>query len=162
MLVAKTVSVTSMVDKYCKKKNITIHETPVGFKYIAKLMSETKILIGGEESGEEVLACIFRNVMVFLMHFFLWKLWLPKENLLKNYVMNLIKNLVVNCFQRRDLIVTPPIKKSILLACEKQPKSIGRFAITSVNTLDGYKFYIENGWLLIRPSGTEPLIKILC
>ena len=44
-------------------------------------------------------------------------------------------------------------------AAEKMPKKLGRFSVESINTLDGYKFQVENGWLLIRASGTEPLIR---
>jgi phosphomannomutase len=43
--------------------------------------------------------------------------------------------------------------------CEKSPKKLGRFEVRSVQTTDGYKFFVDNGWLLIRASGTEPLIR---
>src|SRR5207237_7925708 len=49
--IAKTISLTTMIDDYCKTNNLTLYETAVGFKYIAKLMTTEHVLIGGEESG---------------------------------------------------------------------------------------------------------------
>ncbi len=62
-------------------------------------------------------------------------------------------------FLRRDKVVTQQQKNAILAACEKKPFRIGRYDVIGYNYKDGYKFFVENGWLLIRPSGTEPLIR---
>jgi phosphomannomutase len=60
---------------------------------------------------------------------------------------------------RRDVAVTQQKKDQILSAAAKMPKQLGRYEVKSILTKDGYKFFVDNGWLLIRPSGTEPLIR---
>jgi phosphomannomutase len=62
-------------------------------------------------------------------------------------------------FLRRDVVVTPQIKNEILAACKKTPKSIGKYEVTGINDRDGFKFIVNDGWLLIRASGTEPLLR---
>ena len=158
-MVVKTVSLTSMVDQFCKAKNITLAETPVGFKHTAKLMNESKVLIGGEESGG--LGTIIHiperdglfNAMLVL------EVMANRKMTLKQLCDELDEEFGPHRYHRRDVIVTPEKKKAIMNAAEKMPKKLGRFSVESINTLDGYKFQVENGWLLIRASGTEPLIR---
>lgn len=158
-MVVKTVSLTSMVDQFCKSKNITLAETPVGFKHTAKLMNESKVLIGGEESGG--LGTIIHiperdglfNAMLVL------EVMANRKMTLKQLCDELDEEFGPHRYHRRDVIVTPEKKKAIMNAAEKMPKKLGRFSVESINTLDGYKFIVENGWLLIRASGTEPLIR---
>lgn len=157
--VVKTVSLTSMVDKYCKAKNIQLIETPVGFKHTAKIMNETKVLIGGEESGG--LGTILHiperdglfNAMLIL------EVMALRGKTLKELCQELEEELGPHKYHRRDVKVTPERKKAILAAAQKMPEKIGPFKVESINTMDGYKFYIDGGWLLIRASGTEPLIR---
>ncbi|MFM8437525.1 MAG: phosphoglucomutase/phosphomannomutase family protein, partial [Candidatus Kapaibacterium sp.] len=61
---------------------------------------------------------------------------------------------------RRDVHMSEHQKKQIMSACAKGPKRLGKHAVTSVLTKDGYKFFIDDGsWLLVRASGTEPLVR---
>ncbi len=157
--VAKTVSLTSMVNKYCEKNSIELYETKVGFKYIAQLMNEHKILIGGEESGGlgTILHIPERDGLFNAM--LLLEIMAVRKKTLKELCDELDEEFGLHRYWRRDVTVTPALKKSILGACEKMPKKIGRFDVIRTQTTDGYKFFIENGWLLIRASGTEPLIR---
>lgn len=157
--VAKTISLTSMVNKYCERNSIEMHETKVGFKYIAQLMSEQKILIGGEESGGlgTILHIPERDGLFNAM--LLLEIMASRKMTLKQLCEELDHEFGMHRFWRRDVTVTPSTKKAILSACEKGLKKIGRFDVVKTETLDGYKFFIENGWLLIRASGTEPLIR---
>lgn len=157
--VAKTVSLTSMVDKYCEKKGLTLHETPVGFKYIAELMNKEKILIGGEESGglSSIIHIperdgLFNGLMIL-------EVMATYKKSLKELCDDLDEEFGIHRFLRRDVRVTNQQKKAILAACAKGPKKIGRFDVIKTLDKDGYKFFIENGWLLIRASGTEPLLR---
>jgi len=141
-IVVKTVSLTSMVDLYCQKRGIRLVETPVGFKHIAKLMAEERVLIGGEESGG------FAEMMA------------RRKTSLKQLCRDLDEEFGPHRFLRRDVQVTPEAKDAIMKAFAKQPQKIGKFRVERVSTLDGYKFFFEDGgWLLVRPSGTEPLIR---
>lgn len=157
--VVKTVSLTSMVDKYCEKNGITLHETPVGFKYTAKIMSQEKVLIGGEESGG--LGTILHiperdglfNALLVL------EAMAVRKKTLNELCKELDEEFGIHRYLRRDLRVTEKIKAKILNACKKHPKKIGKYQVLSINEKDGYKFIVEDGWLLIRASGTEPLLR---
>lgn len=157
--VAKTVSLTSMVDTYCQKKGITLYETPVGFKHIAALMTTERILIGGEESGGLGTSIhlperdgIFNALLVLEM-------MASRKKTLSELCEELDDEFGIHRYQRRDVVVTPATKKKILAACAKKPVKIGRNNVLRIDTKDGYKFFTQDGWLLIRPSGTEPLIR---
>jgi len=62
-------------------------------------------------------------------------------------------------YRRQDVRVTESQKKTIMAAAAKKPLKIGRYSVLNIQTQDGFKFNVEGGWLLIRASGTEPLIR---
>lgn len=157
--VAKTISLTSMVNKYCEAQGIKLYETPVGFKHIAKLMSEEKILIGGEESGGLGTIIHIPERDGLFNALLLMEVMAVREKSLKDLCDELDEEFGVHRFLRRDVLVSEQQKKEILAACDKKPVMIGKYPVTDISTKDGYKFFVENGWLLIRPSGTEPLIR---
>ncbi|MFP4528893.1 MAG: phosphoglucomutase/phosphomannomutase family protein [Candidatus Kapaibacterium sp.] len=157
--VAKTVSLTSMVDKYCKKKKIKLIETPVGFKHIAKLMNEENILIGGEESGGLGTTLHIPERDGLFNALLVLEVMVKEGKTLGQLCDDLDEEFGVHRFERRDQRVTQQQKKTILDACEKKPTRLGRFEVTEINDRDGYKFFVDGGWLLIRASGTEPLIR---
>lgn len=157
--VAKTVSLTSMVDKYCNKNNIPFFETPVGFKHIAKLMVEQKILIGGEESGGlgTILHIPERDGIFNAL--LLLEVMAKRKMSVKALSEELDKEMGTHRYWRRDVKVSEQEKKALLRACSKGPLKIGKFLVKNTDTKDGFKFFFDDGWLLIRPSGTEPLIR---
>ncbi|MCX6147687.1 MAG: phosphoglucomutase/phosphomannomutase family protein [Candidatus Kapabacteria bacterium] len=157
--VAKTVSLTTMVDMYCEDKQIQLFETPVGFKYIAKLMVDEKILIGGEESGGlGTMIHIPERDGIFNSLLLLEAMAVQKKSL-KKLCKELDEEFGSHRYLRRDVKVTNTQKKAIIAACEKNPTELGRFKIRKIDKKDGYKFFVDAGWLLIRPSGTEPLFR---
>ena len=157
--VAKTVSLTSMVNKYCEKHSIKLYETPVGFKHIAKLMTEDKIIIGGEESGGlgTILHIPERDGIFNGM--LLLEIMAKRKKSLKQLCDELDEEFGIHRYLRRDARITQQQKDAILGGCEKMPKKLGRFNVLKIDTKDGYKFFTDSGWLLIRASGTEPLIR---
>ncbi len=158
--VVKTVSLTSMVNVFCEKNGITLYETPVGFKHVAKFMSEQKILIGGEESGGLGTSMhiperdgIFNALLVLEMMAVMGKS-------LKELCDELDTEYGPHRYRRVDVRVTEERKKAVLKACAKRPKKIGRYNVAHLDDRDGFKFTIDGGaWLLIRASGTEPLLR---
>jgi phosphomannomutase len=157
--VVKTVSLTSMVDKFCEKNKIKLHETPVGFKYSAQIMNEEKVLIGGEESGGlgTILHIPERDGLFNAM--LLLEVMAVRGKSLKELCDELDEEFGQHRFLRKDEKVSPQVKKQVLTACRKRPKKLGSYDIIDINTKDGFKFFVEDGWLLIRPSGTEPLLR---
>ncbi len=158
--VVKTVSLTSMVDAYCRRHGIRLHETPVGFKHTAKLMLSERVLIGGEESGGlgTILHIperdgIFNALLVLEMMAY-------RQLSLAELVAALDDEFGPHRYRRRDVHVTEREKKRILSACQRQPRTIGSYPVERIVTTDGYKFFFANGaWLLVRASGTEPLVR---
>ncbi len=122
-------------------------------------MSKNKILIGGEESGglSSIIHIPERDGLFNAL--LLLEIMILENKTLRQLCDELDEEFGPHRFWRRDLRVTPQVKAAILSACEKKPAKIGRFEVKRIDTLDGYKFYIDNGWLLIRASGTEPLIR---
>lgn len=157
--VAKTVSLTSMVDKYCEKHNLQLFETPVGFKHIAKLMSEQKVLIGGEESGGLGTIIHIPERDGIFNALLLLEIMARRNMTVKELSDELDKEFGPHRYWRRDLRVSEQEKRSLLRACSKSPTKIGKYLVRNIDTKDGYKFYLDDGWLLIRPSGTEPLVR---
>jgi phosphomannomutase len=157
--VAKTVSLTSMVNKYCDKNGIHLYETPVGFKHIAKLMVEQKILIGGEESGGlgTILHIPERDGIFNAL--LLLEIMAKRKMSIKELSDELDKEFGPHRYWRRDIRVTEQEKRALLRACSKRPTKIGKFIVKNIDTKDGFKFFFDDGWLLIRPSGTEPLVR---
>lgn len=158
--VVKTVSLTSMVNRYCEKNNIKLYETPVGFKHVAKLMSEEKILIGGEESGGLGTSLhiperdgVFNGLLILEM-------LAVRKKTLKQLCDELDEEFGPHRFRRRDVLVSEEQKKAILSACAERPLKLGRYSVLQIDDRDGYKFTVDGGaWLLIRASGTEPLVR---
>ena len=157
--VAKTVSLTTMVNLYCEKHKIQLHETPVGFKYIAKLMVEEKILIGGEESGglSSIIHIperdgLFNSLLVL-------EVMSVRKMSLKQLCDELDEEFGVHRFNRRDVVVTEEVKAQILKAASSNPAKLGKYNVIGKNFTDGFKFFVDKGWLLIRASGTEPLLR---
>jgi len=157
--VVKTVSLTSMVNAFCEKNKIKLYETPVGFKHVAKLMSEEKILIGGEESGGLGTSLHIPERDGVFNGLLLLELMATKKKSLKQLCEDLDEEFGPHRYRRRDVRVTEQQKKAILVACAKKPLKIGKHNVLRIDTRDGYKFFIEKGWLLIRTSGTEPLVR---
>jgi phosphomannomutase len=157
--VVKTVSLTSMVDKYCEKKNLELIETPVGFKYIAENMNNKSVLIGGEESGG-LATCLhiperdgIFNAMLLL------EVMTVRKKSLYELCLELEEEFGTFRFIRKDKVVTHKAKDAILNAAKNGLNKIGKEDVIQTSTKDGYKFYVNNGWVLIRASGTEPLLR---
>ncbi|MCS7168991.1 MAG: phosphoglucomutase/phosphomannomutase family protein, partial [Candidatus Kapabacteria bacterium] len=89
----------------------------------------------------------------------LLEMMVRRQKSLKQLSQELDEEFGPHRYRRVDVAVTEREKAAILRACAKKPARIGRYVVESVDTTDGYKFYVHKGWLLIRPSGTEPLVR---
>ncbi|PKL79993.1 MAG: phosphoesterase [Ignavibacteriae bacterium HGW-Ignavibacteriae-4] len=157
--VVKTVSLTSMVDMYCEDKGITLHETPVGFKYTAELMIDKNVLIGGEESGGLGTSLHIPERDGIFNGLLLLEAMAVTGKSLKELCDDLDEQFGPHRYHRIDKKMTQEEKDTILNAAYKIPSKIGRFEVERVDTKDGIKFYFNHAWLLIRASGTEPLLR---
>jgi phosphomannomutase len=122
-------------------------------------MVEDEILIGGEESGGlSTLVHIPERDGIFNA-LLLLEIIVKTGKSLKELCDELDEQFGPHRYERRDVRVTEEIKANVLAAAAKNPEKLGNHKVISTDTTDGFKFFVENGWLLIRASGTEPLLR---
>ena len=157
--VAKSFSVSQIIDKMCKKYELVLHETPVGFKYLCRLMVERDILIAAEESGGLGVKGHLPERDGTYIGLLLAEIMATRKKKLSELVTELMQEFGWHYFNRNDAHLTEKEKNRIMAIYKKGPKQIAGFPIQRIETKDGFKLFIENGWVLVRASGTEPLIR---
>ena len=157
--VAKSFSVSQIIDKMCKKYNLVLHETPVGFKYLCRLMVEGDILIAAEESGGLAVKGHLPERDGTYIGLLLAEIMATRKKKLSELVSELMNEFGWYYFNRNDAHLTEKEKNRIMAFYNKGPKQIAGFPVQRIETKDGFKLFIENGWVLVRASGTEPLIR---
>jgi phosphomannomutase len=162
--IAKTFSVTKLIDKLAAKFNRKLHEVPIGFKYICELMLEQNILIGGEESGGIGTSLYLPERDASVCALFLAELMAWHGESLGDMLRALYKEFGEFHYGRDDLDVTPAQKEKAIayFSSEKTTKLLD-WPIARRENMDGIKIYLgEIGWLLVRASGTENLLRVYC
>jgi phosphomannomutase len=161
--IVKTLSTTSMLNKLGKIYQVPVHETGVGFKYVAPKMIETDALIGGEESGGYAFRGNVpeRDGILAGLYFLDMMVRLQKS---PSQLLNLLFSIVgKHYYDRIDTPFSGNRKEKENNILNANPEFIGGLKVTGLNSTDGYKFSLEDGgWLLIRFSGTEPIIRVYC
>ena len=164
--VVKTFSVSQVVDRLAEKLGLEVVTTPVGFKYITDEFLKGDVLIGGEESGGIGVAGHIPERDGLLNALLLLESVVTSGRSLGEQFAE-IEELVglKHAFDRLDLKVASPEARDEVMKHlhEAPPERVGRFVVERVETLDGVKLHLAGGaWLLFRPSGTEPLLRIYC
>ncbi len=162
--VVRGFSTSELIRNYCEKNNIELVTVPIGFKHISKIMISDDVLIGAEESGGIGIKGHLPerdgiyNGMLYL------ELLAEYGKSISELKKELDDEFGKYFYQRNDVHTTEEKKKRALGICalKKAGDEIGGKKIISVEDLDGYKFYFSNGWIIIRASGTEPLLRIYC
>lgn len=160
--IVKTLSTTTMLEKLGEMYQVPVYSTGVGFKYVAPKMLETNALIGGEESG----GYAFRGHVPERDGILAGLFFLDMMVKLKKKPSELLELLFTRLGQRYyyariDTHFEGSREQRHEMILQAQPKAIGGLKVTGLDTLDGYKFGLEDGgWLLIRFSGTEPIIRV--
>ncbi len=161
--VVKTVSTTFMIDTLAAKYGLKVRETPVGFNYIADLMMHSDVLIGGEESGGISIRGHIPEGDGILMGLLLLEVMAYNKAPLHEIITDLQKEFGPSHYARIDSHLTKqmPKKQVVQMIVDHAPPTIAGETVQRVDTLDGVKFYMaDRSWLLIRPSGTEPVLRV--
>lgn len=161
--VVKTVSTTFMIDALANKHNLKLHETPVGFNHIADLMMSNDVLIGGEESGGISVRGHIPEGDGILMGLLLLEVIACARAPLHEVVADLQAKYGPAHYDRNDVKLSKqvPKKEMVKMLADAAPATINGESVDRVDTLDGTKIYLaDRSWLLIRPSGTEPVLRI--
>ena len=167
--VVRAFNTTRMIDRICTKYGRKLNECPIGFKYIADLMMERDILIGGEESGGIGYSRFLPERDGILNSLLLANVMAEEGKPLGQLVADLQKEYGAHFYGRRDLHIAEEVKQAaIQRAKSEQTKRLGNYAVLKKENLDGIKFFLDapthgNGaeaWILFRASGTEPLLRV--
>ncbi|MFC1621504.1 phosphoglucomutase/phosphomannomutase family protein [Candidatus Omnitrophota bacterium] len=161
--VVKTVSNTTLIERIAKKYNLKLYETPVGFKYICRLMLDEDILIGGEESGGIGVKGYIPERDGILLGILLIEMMAHRKKGILEIMADVKKEYGSFCYIREDIMDYPDEKKKKLMEFLKTtpPRKVLEYPVKETKTCDGYKFIMENNsWLMLRLSGTEPILRI--
>jgi len=161
--VVRTVSTTRMIDRLASKYHLTLRETPVGFNHIADYMISEDVLIGGEESGGISFKGHIPEGDGILMGLLLIEIISSNKTTLYELVEDLLKEVGPAFYERRDQRLSHPVSKDKLTEKLQTdvPASIGGESVIGVSSVDGVKYLLaDESWLLIRPSGTEPVLRL--
>ena len=158
-----TFSVTDKLKQLAEQYGLEYEVTKIGFKYIAEIMAERKVIVGGEESGGLAVSGhiperdgIWIGLMIAE---YMAKTGKSLNDLIKD-VYDKVGSF--NC-DRDDVHVENDRKWEIVKQAKENPfKKIGPYTVTDVRHVDGTKFYLdgEDRWLMVRPSGTEPVLRV--
>jgi len=162
-MVVKSVSTTRMVDRLATRYGLPLVETPVGFNHIADYMLNGDVLIGGEESGGISVKGHIPEGDGVLMGLLLLEIVSAAGVSLQELVSDLQTQIGPAHYTRRDISLHRPVAKKEMVArlTEDAPSSLGGQGIVELETLDGVKYLLaDDSWLLIRPSGTEPVLRV--
>jgi phosphoglucomutase len=159
--VARSVATSHLVDRVAHARGLPVYETPVGFKYIGELINENRIILGGEESAglsikghypekDGILACLLAAEAVA-----------ARGATLTEQLDSLYARTGKLESGRIGVRLTPELMSILKEKLKQEPTAIGERKIKSINRIDGLKFiFTDDSWLLVRPSGTEPLVRI--
>ncbi|MGB2868060.1 MAG: phosphoglucomutase/phosphomannomutase family protein [Bacteroidota bacterium] len=157
--VAKSFSVSQLINKMCEKYHLVLHETPIGFKYLCRLMTERDILVAAEESGGLGVKGHLPERDGIYIGLLLCEMLAIRKKPLSALVEEIMGEFGWHYFNRYDAHLTEKEKQRILSVYKKGVSSLGSHRVLHVETMDGFKLFVENGWVLVRASGTEPLIR---
>ena len=161
--VGRSVATSHLVDAVAEMHGVKVYETPVGFKYIGELITQDKIIIGGEESAgltikghvpekDGILACLLVAEMV------------AHEGMsVKALLERLYSKVGTYLTKRVNITLSPELEQVFPDRIAATPSSFAGVAVKQLVTVDGNKFILEDGsWLLFRKSGTEPVVRLYC
>lgn len=138
------------------------HETvKIGFKYICEIMLKEDVVIGGEESGGIAVKGHIPERDGIWMGLIIWEFMAKSGKTLEELIDEVYAIVGEFKFERSDLHISEELKQSIIKQCESNAYTrFGDYEVRSTTTIDGWKYYFDNNaWLMIRPSGTEPVLR---
>lgn len=157
-----TFSVTDKMKKMAEKFGLPYEITKVGFKYIAEIMTQEDVLVGGEESGGLAVKGHIPERDGVWIGLLVFEFMAKTGKTLKGLVEEVYKEVGAFAFDRDDLHITEAQKQKVIKMCnERAYKSFGSYQIKAVDDLDGWKFIFgDEKWVMIRASGTEPVLRV--
>jgi phosphomannomutase len=155
-------SVSDKVKKLCEHYGLNYQVTQIGFKHIAGIMLEEDVLLGGEESGGIAIKGHIPERDGLWMGLVIWEFMAKSGKTLEELIEEVYQIVGAFYYDRRDLHLTEEQKQKVIVNCKSNKYTkFGTYTIEKVETIDGFKFsFGTEDWLLVRPSGTEPVLRI--
>lgn len=160
--VVASAAVTDKLEKLASAYNLALMYTPIGFKHITPLMLKDKVLLAGEEAGGMAVHEHLPERDGIYIALLILELMHRTGKTLKQLVELIYREVGSFAYNRNDLSLKPKTKDQIVELCKKgQLKQIGGFKVKHLQKVDGWRYTLENDrWLMIRPSGTEPVLRL--
>jgi phosphomannomutase len=154
-------STTPRVAKLCKHYGLPLETVKIGFKYISEIMDKEDVLLGGEESGGIAIKGHIPERDGIWMGLVIWEFMAKSGKSLEELITEVYAITGSFAFERNDLLLEESVKQKIVANCTNNAyKSFGSYAVRKIEDLDGYKYFFDDEqWLLIRASGTEPVLR---
>ncbi len=146
----------------CAHYNLPLDVVKIGFKYICGIMVNEDVLVGGEESGGIAIKGHIPERDGIWMGLTIWEFMAKSGKSLKELIQEVYDITGTFWFERNDLHISEDIKQKVLTNCKSGSyNQFGKYKVSKIDDLDGYKYFFdENTWLMIRASGTEPVLRI--
>ncbi len=160
--VVVTFSVTNKMKKLAEKFGLEMETTPIGFKYIAEIMAKEDVIVGGEESGGLAIKGHIPERDGIWIGLTILEFMAKTGKTLKQLIQEVYDEVGSFSYDRDDLHLTNEKKLAVVDTAKNNPyQAFGPYQVDRLETIDGFKFFIgENIWVLIRPSGTEPVLRV--
>lgn len=156
-------STTPRVKKMCDHYGLELETVKIGFKYIAGIMvEEDNILLGGEESGGIAVTGHIPERDGIWMGLIIWEFMAKSGKTLEQLIDEVYEITGSFFFERNDLHLKEEVKQNIIQKTKSNAyNAFGNYKVNEVQDLDGYKYFFDNDeWVMIRPSGTEPVLRL--
>ena len=157
-----TFSVTDKMKKFAESLGLEVEVTKIGFKYIAEIMINDDVLVGGEESGGLAVKGHIPERDGIWMGLLIFEFMAKTGKTLKELIAELYEKVGSFNSDRDDLHIKEEQKIAVIEKCKNDPyQAFGDYTVQSIETIDGFKFYLsDTEWVMIRPSGTEPVLRV--
>lgn len=155
-------SCTPRIAKMCEHYGLKHETVKIGFKYIAGKMVEGDVLIGGEESGGIATKGHIPERDGIWMGLIIWEYMAKSGKSLEDLIQEVYNIVGSFQFERSDLHIDEALKQRIIAKCKENAfQQFGDYKVERIETIDGFKFFLPNErWVMIRPSGTEPVLRV--
>ena len=160
--VATAFSTTVKIKNICQHYGLPLDVVKIGFKYICSIMVAEDVLVGGEESGGIAIKGHIPERDGIWMGLTIWEFMAKTGKSLRELIQEVYAITGTFSFERNDLHIDEAIKNKVLQNCKSNSyKEFGKYKVSRIDDLDGYKFFFdENTWMMIRASGTEPVLRV--
>lgn len=162
--IVRTITCTTMANKLAAKYNVPVHQTAIGFKYVGPKMVDVGAIYGGEESGGYAFGDHIPERDGFVSGLFLLDFMALTGRTMRGLVDYLFEQIGPHYYDRIDLTYDAAQRQAVMKRMQKaKPDRLAGLKVTGLVTIDGFRFDLEDGgWLIVRFSGTEPLLRIYC